>query len=72
MGEWMYGSTFSSRRHYLEASGQLHVPAALPSVPTGEYDATTYQEKHKLLDTILFLTFGICIYIYIAIRDLVS
>jgi hypothetical protein len=31
MGEWMYRSTFSSLRHYLEVSGQLHAPAALPS-----------------------------------------
>jgi hypothetical protein len=30
MGEWMYRPTFSWPRHYLEASGQLHAPAALP------------------------------------------
>jgi hypothetical protein len=38
MGEWMYRSTFSWPRHYLEVSGQLHAPAALfpeniPSYP---------------------------------------
>jgi hypothetical protein len=26
----MYGSTFSWPRHWLEVSGQLHAPAALP------------------------------------------
>jgi hypothetical protein len=30
MGEWMYGSTFSWPRHYLQVSGQLHGPAVLP------------------------------------------
>jgi hypothetical protein len=30
MGEWMYRPTFSCSRHYLEVSGQLHAPAALP------------------------------------------
>jgi hypothetical protein len=35
MGEWMYRSTFPWPRHKLEVSGQLHVPAALPLVPTG-------------------------------------
>jgi hypothetical protein len=29
MGEWMYRSTFSWTRQYLEVSGQLHAPAAL-------------------------------------------
>jgi hypothetical protein len=29
MGEWMYRSTFSLPRHYLDVSGQLHVPAVL-------------------------------------------
>jgi hypothetical protein len=29
MGEWMYRYTFSSPRHWLEVSGQLHAPAAL-------------------------------------------
>jgi hypothetical protein len=29
-GEWMYRSTFSWPRHYLEGSGQFHAPAALP------------------------------------------
>jgi hypothetical protein len=29
IGEWMYRSTFSWPRHKLEASGQLHSPAAL-------------------------------------------
>jgi hypothetical protein len=28
MGEWMYRSPYSWPRHYLEASGQLHAPAA--------------------------------------------
>jgi hypothetical protein len=32
MGEWMYRSIFSWPRHYLEASGQPHAPAALPPV----------------------------------------
>jgi hypothetical protein len=41
MGERMYRSTFSWPRHYLEVSGQLHAPAALPPrkeppVPIGE------------------------------------
>jgi hypothetical protein len=27
MGEWIYRSTFSCPRHYLEMSGQLHAPA---------------------------------------------
>jgi hypothetical protein len=40
-GEWMYRSTFSWPRHWLEVSGQLHAQAALPpgkepSVPIGE------------------------------------
>jgi hypothetical protein len=30
MGEWMYSSTFSWPRHWLEVSGQLHALAALP------------------------------------------
>jgi hypothetical protein len=30
MGEWMYRSTFSSTQHYMQVSGQLHAPAALP------------------------------------------
>jgi hypothetical protein len=30
MGEWMYRYTFSWPRHYLEVSGELHAPAALP------------------------------------------
>jgi hypothetical protein len=30
MGEWMYRSTFSSPRHWLQVNGQLHVPASLP------------------------------------------
>jgi hypothetical protein len=30
MWEWMYRSTFSWPRHYLEVSGQLHATAALP------------------------------------------
>jgi hypothetical protein len=30
MGEWVYRSTYSSPRHWLEVSGQLHTPAALP------------------------------------------
>jgi hypothetical protein len=30
MGEWMYISTFSWTRYYLEVIGQLHVPATLP------------------------------------------
>jgi hypothetical protein len=30
MGEWMYRSTYSWPRYWLEASGQLHTPAALP------------------------------------------
>jgi hypothetical protein len=30
MGEWIYRYTFSWPRHHLEASGQLHAPAALP------------------------------------------
>jgi hypothetical protein len=30
MGEWIYRSTFSWPRHYLEVSGQLHAHAALP------------------------------------------
>jgi hypothetical protein len=30
MEEWMHRSTFSWPRHYLEVSGQLHAPAALP------------------------------------------
>jgi hypothetical protein len=28
-GEWMYRSTFSGPRPYLELSGQFHAPAAL-------------------------------------------
>jgi hypothetical protein len=40
MGEWMYRSTFSWPRHYLEMSGQLDAPAALlqakePRYPLG-------------------------------------
>jgi hypothetical protein len=30
MGEWMYRSTFSWPRHWLEVTGQLHAPSALP------------------------------------------
>jgi hypothetical protein len=30
MGEWMYRSTFSWTRHWLEVSGQLHAPVSLP------------------------------------------
>jgi hypothetical protein len=30
MVEWIYRATFSWPWHYLEVSGQLHVPAALP------------------------------------------
>jgi hypothetical protein len=30
MGEWMYRSTFSWPRHYLEMSSNLHAPVALP------------------------------------------
>jgi hypothetical protein len=30
MGQWMYGSTYSWPRHWLEVSGQLHAPVALP------------------------------------------
>jgi hypothetical protein len=30
MGEWMYRAMYSWPRHWLEASGQLHTPAALP------------------------------------------
>jgi hypothetical protein len=29
-GEWMYRATFSWPRHYLDLSGQLHAPTALP------------------------------------------
>jgi hypothetical protein len=41
MGEWMYRSMYSRLRHYLEVSGQFHVPAALPPeknspVPIGQ------------------------------------
>jgi hypothetical protein len=40
MEQWMYTSTFSRPRHWLEVSGQLHAPAALlpdkkPQVPIG-------------------------------------
>jgi hypothetical protein len=31
MGEWMYRPTFSCSQHYLEMSGQVHTPAALPA-----------------------------------------
>jgi hypothetical protein len=34
MGKWMYWSTFSWPRHYVEVSGQLHAPAALPPEKT--------------------------------------
>jgi hypothetical protein len=37
MGEWMYRSTFSWPRHYLEVSGQLHAPAALPPGKSPRY-----------------------------------
>jgi hypothetical protein len=30
MGEWMYRSHFSWYRHYLDVSGQVHAPPALP------------------------------------------
>jgi hypothetical protein len=30
MGEWMYRTKYSWPRHWLEVSGKLHVPAALP------------------------------------------
>jgi hypothetical protein len=30
MGEWVYRSTYSWPRHYVDGSGQLHSPAALP------------------------------------------
>jgi hypothetical protein len=41
MGEWMYRTTFSSPRHWLEVSSQLHAPSSLPPeknppVPIGE------------------------------------
>jgi hypothetical protein len=42
LGEWMYSSTHSETRHWLEVSGQLHGPAALspgkerPVVPIRE------------------------------------
>jgi hypothetical protein len=39
MGERMYRSTFSSPRHWLEVSGQLHAPAGLPP---GERAAGTH------------------------------
>jgi hypothetical protein len=29
--EWMYRPMFYSPQHYLEVSGQLHAPAALPT-----------------------------------------
>jgi hypothetical protein len=37
MGEWMYRSTFSWPRHYLEMSSQLHAPAALPPGKSSRY-----------------------------------
>jgi hypothetical protein len=37
MGEWMYRSTFSWPRHYLEVSGQLHAPAASPPGKSSRY-----------------------------------
>jgi hypothetical protein len=33
MWEWMYRFMYSWLRHYLDVSGQLYAPAALPSVP---------------------------------------
>jgi hypothetical protein len=36
MGEWMYRSTFSLLRHWLEVSGQLHDPAALPPAKSSD------------------------------------
>jgi hypothetical protein len=30
LGEWIYSSTHSWPRHYMEVSGQLHAPAVLP------------------------------------------
>jgi hypothetical protein len=30
LGEWLYSSRYSLPRHYMEASGQLHAPTALP------------------------------------------
>jgi hypothetical protein len=33
MGEWMYRSSFSWPRHYLEQSGQLHAPGKEPRYP---------------------------------------
>jgi hypothetical protein len=38
MGEWMYKSSFSWPRHWLEVSGQLHSSAALP--PWGKSPCT--------------------------------
>jgi hypothetical protein len=38
MGEWIYRSTFSWPRHWLELSGQLRAPTALP--PGGKAPGT--------------------------------
>jgi hypothetical protein len=37
MGEWMYRSTFPWPRDWLEVSGQLHAPAALPPRKAAQY-----------------------------------
>jgi hypothetical protein len=49
MGEWMYRYTHFWRRHYLEASGQLHTPADLPPMPrTGLDDVKKIKILHLL------------------------
>jgi hypothetical protein len=49
-GEWMYGSRYSCSRQWLEVSGQLHVPAALPpkkgpAVSIGPHTRTEYKRS---------------------------
>jgi hypothetical protein len=49
MGEWIYRSTFSWSRHYMEVSCQLHTPAALhpgkgPQYPLDSYSLNIEQQ----------------------------
>jgi hypothetical protein len=48
-GEWIYWLTFSSSRHWVKASGQLHATADLPPVPTGLENLWALESKFLTL-----------------------
>jgi hypothetical protein len=52
MGEWMYRSTFSWPRHWLELSGQLHSPAALPRENSRRYSWNDIRCSDIILEVI--------------------